>query len=570
MAKHIIYQIFPRTFANYNESRVHNGSIEENGCGKLNGITSKALGEIRRLGATHVWYTGVIRHATTTDYSAYGIPKNNPLIVKGRAGSPYAITDYYDIDPDLAERVPERMHEFESLVKRTHKAGLKVVLDCVANHVAREYHSIAKPEGVKDFGEYDHPEWAFSPLNNFYYLPHQPFSTEHFADSNTGERYEEYPAKATGNDCFTAAPGREDWYETVKLNYGVYYVGGGEKQFDPIPDTWQKMRDILLFWCRKGIDAFRCDMAHMVPVEFWHWAIASVKSEYPSVEFIAEIYDTSLYRSYIFYGGFDYLYDKVEMYDYLRGVTSKDYPADGISRQWQATEDIQSHMLYFLENHDEQRIASGFFCGSGSGAESAMIVSACLLSNPLLIYAGQELGEQGMDMEGFSGIDGRTSIFDYWGVSSLQSWANNGKFDGRRLSEEQRRLRQFYVRLLTLAREEKAISEGLMFDLEYVQGDGFNRNKEYAFMRKWGDETLLIVVNFNARDEHTQIRIPHAAFAYLDLQEQESVRMRDLLTDTIYEGLSLHSEHPLEIVVPAWKGVILKLENVKQETYKLL
>ena len=558
MAKHIIYQIFPRTFTNFNTTRRKNGSIEENGCGKMADISLKALREIKALGATHIWYTGVIEHATETDYSAYGIRPDNPIVVKGKAGSPYAIKDYYDIDPDLAVNVTERMHEFEQLVERTHKVGLKIVLDFVPNHVARQYHSDSKPAGVADLGETDHPEWAFSPLNNFYYLPGQAFSTRQLGEQ-TGV-YEEYPAKVTGNDCFSCEPNRNDWYETVKLNYGVYIQGGGEKQFDPTPNTWLKMREILLFWCQKGADAFRCDMAHMVPVEFWGWVIPQIKAKYPDVEFIAEIYDPSLYRSYIFEGKFDYLYDKVGMYDYLRGVTSRDYPAEGITRCWQATEDIQSRMLYFLENHDEQRIASGFFCGRGICAEPAMIVATCLLSNPMLIWAGQELGEAGMDMEGFSGIDGRTTIFDYWGVKSLQAWTNGGKFDGKLLDDEQRELRGFYQRLLNIALTEKAISRGLMFDLEYQQGEGFNKQKHYAFMRKSGDETLLIVVNFDAREEQISVNIPNAAFTYLNLQPQMLVTMEDLLTDTEYADMPLMPDTPIQLKVPAWKGLILKIK----------
>lgn len=559
MSKHIIYQLLPRTFANYNETRKHNGSIAENGCGKLNGITTKALREIRALGATHVWYTGVIEHATCTDYSAYGIRQDNPLIVKGRAGSPYAVKDYYDIDPDLAEDVPHRMEEFEALVKRTHKAGLLVVLDFVANHVARQYHSDAKPAGVRDLGEDDHPEWAFSPLNNFYYLPGQAFRTPERTDIDSTEAYEEMPAKVTGNDCFTAAPGRDDWYETVKLNYGVFYQGGMEKQFNPLPDTWLKMRDILLFWCRKGIDAFRCDMAHMVPVEFWGWVTREVREQFPYVEFIAEIYDPGLYRSYLYEGGFDYLYDKIGMYDYLRGVSSKDWEAQGITRQWQNVEDIRSRMLYFLENHDEQRIASGFFCGRGASAEPAMVVAACLGNNPLLIYAGQETGERGMDMEGFSGMDGRTTIFDYWGVSSLQAWANGGKFDGQRLTGEQRELRDWYKRLLNLTQTEPALREGLMFDLMYVQGPDFNRWRHYAFLRKEGDETLLILANFDAREETMRVVIPPAAFAYLEMEPQERVELTDLLGGGSYGTMPLKPDVALHIDVPAWKGMILKI-----------
>ncbi|MCM1035668.1 MAG: alpha-amylase family glycosyl hydrolase [Paludibacter sp.] len=552
MSKHIIYQLLPRTFTNYSETRKHNGSITENGCGKFNTITPKALREIRKLGATHVWYTGVIEHATQTDYTQYGIRKDTTSVVKGKAGSPYAIKDYYDVDPDLAIDVPHRMKEFESLIERTHKAGLKVIIDFVPNHVAREYHSDTKPAGVVDLGENDHPEWAFSPLNNFYYLPDQKFTPQFDCID-----YNEFPAKVTGNDCFTANPSVNDWYETVKLNYGVFYQGGMEKQFSPIPDTWNKMLDILLFWAAKGIDGFRCDMAEMVPVEFWQWAIKQVKEQYSDILFIAEVYNPDLYRAYIFDGGFDLLYDKVGMYDYLRGVTSKDYPAEGITRQWQSTDDIRCHMLYFLENHDEQRIASGFFCGRGICAEPAMIVLTLLGENPVMIYAGQELGELGMDSEGFSGVDGRTSIFDYWAVRSLQAWANKGKFNGALLTDEQKELRTFYARLLQIATTEKAITDGRMFDLEYAQGIGFNREKNYAFLRQYQNELLLVIVNFDARQSQVRLAIPKAAFTYLDIECAENMSFIDLLTDKNYT-LTLQPETPIEVEIPAWQGLVLK------------
>ncbi len=317
--KIVIYQVLPRLFSNMCDTCVPNGTYVQNGAGKLNHFTSKVLREIKKLGANYIWYTGVIEHATKTDYSKYGIRKDNKYVVKGEAGSPYAIKDYYDIDPDLAEDPSTRMQEFEALVTRTHEVGLKVVLDFVPNHVARQYHSDTAPEGVDDLGAHDNKEMHFSPSNNFYYIPRQAFTPQFYIGEGE-DRYFEYPAKATGNDCFGAFPGEYDWYETVKLNYGVDYTGGGRCHFDPIPDTWYKMLDILLFWCGKGADAFRCDMAHMVPVEFWNWAISKVKENYPSVIFIAEIYDQALYRVYIEKGKFDYLYDKVGLYDKLRGV----------------------------------------------------------------------------------------------------------------------------------------------------------------------------------------------------------------------------------------------------------
>lgn len=544
MNKPIIYQLFPRYFANYNETRKHNGTKAENGCGRFVDINERALKAIVDLGATHVWYTGVIRHATA-EY-------NHPAITKGLAGSPYAITDYYDVDPDLAKNEAKRMQEFEALVKRTHEAGLDVLIDFVPNHVSREYKSICKPQGVEDLGEGDHPEWAFSPLNNFYYLPGERFSMD-----KDLQGYEEYPAKVTGNDCFTSHPSMNDWYETVKLNYGVFYQGGREKQFNPIPSTWTKMRDILLFWADKGIDGVRVDMAEMVPVEFFEWAIAAVRKKHKKFLFIGECYDPKLYDAYLA-AGFDYLYDKVGMYEYLRGVTSKSWQAGGITAQWMQHGERLDHMLYFLENHDEQRIASGFFCGSGLCAEPAMIVAATLNQCPIMIYSGQELGERGMDMEGFSGIDGRTTIFDYWGIKSLQAWTNKGKFDGAKMTDAQRELRDFYQRLLTVTRDDKAIQKGKMYDITYAQNEGFDKNKQFAFIRHSKGETLLIVVNFHDREQQINVRIPNDAFVYLGLDEKQKAKATDLLRGEEM-NISLVADGTIPLTLQAWKGVILKI-----------
>ena len=546
MSKPIIYQLFPRWFTNYNETRKHNGTKEENGCGRFVDINERALKAIVDLGVTHVWYTGVIRHATAQ--------YNNPAITKGKAGSPYAITDYYDVDPDLAKNESKRMEEFEALVKRTHEAGLGVIIDFVPNHVSREYKSVCKHASVKDLGEGDHPEWAFSPLNDFYYLP-----GEHFTMDKDLQGYDEYPAKVTGNDCFTSHPSENDWYETVKLNYGVFYQGGMEKQFNPIPSVWPKMLNILLFWASKGIDGVRVDMAEMVPVEFFAWAIAQVKKKYKKFVFIGECYDPYKYDAYLA-AGFDYLYDKVGMYEYLRGVTSKGWAADGITRQWMQHGDARiHHMLYFLENHDEQRLASGFFCGDGRCAEPAMIVAATLNQCTLMIYSGQEVGERGMDMEGFSGIDGRTTIFDYWGVKSIQAWANKGKFDGAKLSPEQKDLRAFYQSLLTIARDDKAIQKGKMYDITYAQSVGFDRQQHFAFLRHVKGETLLVLVNFHDREQSINVRIPNDAFVYLGLDGKAGAIGTDLLRGGRYD-VNFVPDGESQITLPAWTGVILKIK----------
>ncbi len=529
--KIILYQVFPRLFGNDNPNCHINGTIVQNGSGKFSAFSEEALKAIREMGFNHIWYTGIIEHATQTDYSAYGIQRDHSAVVKGNAGSPYAIKDYYDVDPDLADDVPQRMKEFEDLVHRSHAAGLKVIIDFVPNHVAREYKSDAKPQGVKDLGEGDNIHTSFEANNNFYYIPGQVFSPD-FNLSSHGHKYEEFPAKATGNDRFDAHPNINDWYETVKLNYGIDFLSGGHKHFDPIPDTWNKMLNILLFWCSKNIDGFRCDMAEMVPVEFWGWAIPQVKSKYPGIIFIAEVYNPFEYRNYLWNGKFDYLYDKVGLYDTLRVVIANEKPASAITNCWQSLEGIQYQMLNFLENHDEQRIASDFFAKDPQKAIPAMIVAATMNVNPVMVYCGQELGERGMDKEGFSGIDGRTTIFDYWSVESIRNWRNGGKYDGKALTKEQKALSDFYVNLLNLCNSEKAIREGSFYDLMYVNyaNPHFNSGKQYVYLRKADNELLLIVVNFDNQDVEISIDIPTNVFEFLQVSPEKIGKGKELLT----------------------------------------
>lgn len=564
--KIIIYQVFTRLFGNRNTTRVPNGTLRVNGTGKMSDFDAERLRRIHDMGFTHVWYTGVIRHATATDYSKHGIPRQHPSVVKGVAGSPYAITDYYDIDPDLADDIDRRMDEFQLLVDRTHQAGMKVVIDFVPNHVAREYHSIMKPDGVRDLGEDDDTGKHFSPTNNFYYCPGQPFVSP--VQPKEGEEpYVENPAKSTGNDRFDNCPGRNDWYETVKLNYGIDYcdAGGRSYHFDPVPNTWVKMTDILLYWASKDIDGFRCDMAEMVPPAFWAYATRIVKERYPRIVFIGEVYDTNQYRTYI-QSGFDYLYDKVGMYDCLRDVVCDRRPASSITYYWQHVDDIRQHMLYFLENHDEQRIASDFFCGSGAKAIPAVIVAALMGNNPFMVYAGQEFGERGMDAEGFSGRDGRTTIFDYWCVDTIR----RGYFDRRHLTQDEMHLQLKYQQILHIANREAAVREGEFFDLMYVnpQTWKFNPRHEYAFLRKFEDEVLLVVANFGPDRVNTSVNIPAHAFDFLGLPEKE-VRAIDLLTGQEM-NIELKRDGAVDMDLRPYTGRIYKFSIKMEETPYLL
>ena len=559
--KPIIYQVFTRLFGNATMTRKPGGALQENGCGKFADFTPKALNSIHGMGATHVWYTGVIRHASRTDYSIHGLPLAHPGIVKGEAGSPYAITDYYDVCPDLAGNPDKRMTEFEKMVQRTHKSGLGVIIDFVPNHVSRAYCSACRPKGIGDLGEKDNKAHAFSPRNNFYYIPN---ATVRLGHPDTAAPYEETPAKATGNDRFDAYPQVNDWYETVKLNYGVDYCGGGATHFSPIPDTWKKMLHILLFWAEKGIDGFRCDMAEMVPVAFWNYAIGRVKKQYPNVLFIAEVYNPHLYGSYIESGRFDYLYDKVGLYDTLRAVVCGHASARSITAAWQSSDGLQSHLLNFLENHDEQRIASDFFAGEARKALPALIVSATINVGPYMLYFGQELGERGMDCEGFSGMDGRTTIFDYWTLPALIRWQNDGKYNAAALLPDERELRAYYARVMHLCHEEEAISEGQFYDLMYVNPDApaFDGNRTYAYLRKHKQTLLLCVVNFSDADCKQDIRIPQHAFEYLQIP-QSAQRTRTAATDLLTRKkltCSLLPDHPIALTLPAYGGCIIKFD----------
>lgn len=516
--KPVIYQLLPRLFTNYNPAPTPNGTIEQNGSGKLNDINSTVLKNLRELGVTHIWYTGVIEHAHTTDYSAYGIEPHNPHIIKGRAGSPYAITDYYDIDPDLAVSVTDRLDEFDRLVSRTHRARLKVIIDFVPNHVARQYHSDARPAGIEDLGVGDDKDKFFSPSNNFFYITRQQFSPEGVDLGSGTDAYIEFPARASGDDCYTAFPGKFNWYDTVKLNYGID-PWDGSRHFDPIPATWFKMLHILRYWASRGVDGFRCDMAHMVPVDFWRWAIPQVKQINPDIIFIAELYETSLYRTYIFNGYFDYLYDKVNLYDSLRAIETANHSAATLTSCWQTVDGIGHNMLNFLENHDEQRFASQFYAGDAMRVVPSLVVSAFISTGPFMIYAGQELGEGAAEAEGYSGHDGRTTIFDYWSIECLRRWLNHGKCNGP-LTDREIAIRSIYARVLTLCNSERAIRQGKFFDLMYANygNPHLNPHRHFAFLRYDDGDLIVVAVNFGDDEAHLKINIPTHAFDFLGLQ----------------------------------------------------
>lgn len=556
--KLIIYQVFPRIFTNMNANCVQGGTYEQNGSGKFNDITPKVLKSIADLGVNSIWLTGVIEMATKTSFP--GIPADNPNVVKGEAGSPYAIKDYYDVAPSLAEDVEHRMEEFEALVKRIHHQGMKVIIDFVPNHTARVYHSDVAPTGVTDFGNDDDYSKFFSASNNYYYIVNQQFSPDFPLDSEGIVPYVEFPAKATGNDCFTAFCHRNDWYETVKLNYG-YDPGDHSCHFDPAPDTWLKMLHILRFWAKKGVDGFRCDMVFMVPQEFWHWAIPQVKKDYPDVVFIGEIYDVNLYRSFLDYCHFDYLYDKVNLYDTLVGIEKYNISAAQLTGCWQRVDGIGDSMLNFLENHDEVRFASREYADDPAKVVPSLVVSAMISRGPFMIYYGQELGEMAHDNEGFAGDNNRSTIFDYWSYDTLRRWYDGGKCSALKLTRHERWLRNLYKKVLTMCNSRRAIREGSFFDLMYVnlRHDGFNPHRQYAFLRYTEEEALLIIANFDNKESMVSLNIPELAIDMAGLASGEQ-RSIDLLWGKEYT-FSVGNDVMTRLHVGAHDAIIIPLKK---------
>ncbi len=529
--KPVVYQVFTRLFGNKNTTNKPWGTIEENGVGKFSDFTDTALKGIKELGVSHIWYTGVPHHALIGDYTEFGISHDDPDVVKGRAGSPYSVKDYYSVNPDLADDPAKRVEEFEALIARTHQQGMKVIIDIVPNHIARDYQSLGKPKGIRDFGVDDDTSIEFSANNDFYYVVGEDFKVPESAQGYVplnGEQhalsdglFHESPAKWTGNGSRAAQPNISDWYETVKVNYGVrpdgsytftqlpesyrfksYQEHSEFWQNKSVPSSWRKFRDITQYWLAKGVDGFRYDMAEMVPVEFWSYLNSSIKMTNREAFILAEVYNPKQYRNYIQLGKMDYLYDKVDFYDRLKDIMQGHGNTDDLANIQQRYADIEAHLLHFLENHDEQRIASTDFAGNAETAKPAMVVSTLISRAPTMIYFGQEVGEDGSEETGF-GDPTRTTIFDYAGVPAHQRWMNGGKFDGGQLSNDEKNLRDFYQKLLTLSASNTAMQG------EYVSLHEDNRRAltaynhlQFAFARWSEQEKLIVVSNFDSKNSY--------------------------------------------------------------------
>ena len=588
--KPVVYQVFTRLFGNKNTTNKPWGTIEENGVGKFSDFDEKALKSIKDLGASYVWYTGIPHHAVITDYKAYGISDDDPDVVKGRAGSPYAVKDYYNVNPDLADDPANRLQEFEDLIARTHAQDLKVIIDIVPNHVARTYKSLSAPDGVSDFGANDNKSVEYARDNNFYYVVGEsfkvPVSTNAYLPLG-GEShplsdglFEEIPAKWTGNGSRAPQPDANDWYETVKVNYGVRPDGSYDFEKLPdtyrdqdlqahvefwkgkdVPDSWIKFEQIVHYWLDKGVDGFRYDMAEMVPVEFWSYLNSSIKQKNPDAFLLAEVYNPALYRDYLQLGKMDYLYDKVEFYDSLKLLMQGKGPAQALEDIQASMQDIELHMLHFLENHDEQRIASPDFAGDAEKGMPAMVVSSLISRSPTMLYFAQDVGEDGSEETGF-GDPTRTTIFDYAGVPAHQRFMNDGAFDGGQSTQEEKALRAFYEKLMMISAKHPTMLG------EYHSLHSFNlkqasdySDSQFSFVRYTDTKALIVVSNFSESSTEFSVQLPIELISSWSLN-QGSYQTTDLLNGVVYP-LNIgkkRSSASVELILRPLQSVVLELD----------
>jgi glycosidase len=557
----VIYQLLVRTFGNTNETRKVHGTMAENGCGKFADITPVALESLRDMGFTHLWLTGILEQASGTSYPR--MPADDPDILKGIAGSPYAIRDYFDVCPDYAIDPDKRLEEFKALIARCHAHRFKVIIDFVPNHVARSYVSDVRPE--LSFGEGDKTDVFFDRDNHFYYLDpyhpgggpplHLPMEGQSGCDG-LFER-ETTIGRVTGNNSVTWRPSAHDWYETVKLNYGHDFTRGRDTRHLPgstanpqdVPRTWRVMDEVLAHWQAMGVDGFRADMAHMVPMEFWRWVVRRCRARDPDVFLTAEAYDNDPAKltnghvlDELLHAGFDAVYDD-PVYDVLEGIYDGGKWANDLDA-FLFTGPRFDRSLRYTENHDEVRLANSKVWG-GHGMKVGRPATAVLFGmgqGPLMMYHGQEIGETAEGVQGFAGDNARTTIFDYWSMPEFTKWVNGGKYDGGRLTAEQKELREWYAALLRVTRE-RAFTQGGFYGLNHANKDnphGGRANDEstsghwiYSYLRRdpKSGQAFLVVANFHPSYHlaGVRIRIPEDAQMFLGRSSDAVLKFTDRL-----------------------------------------
>ena len=413
--KQIIYQALPRLW----------------GKGHFSDWTGKAFSYLKALGVDYLWLTGVPRHESGTPFT------------KGCPGSPYAIIDWYDVNPYLADNEDKRMHEFELLIKRAHLAGIKIMIDYIPNHVGRSY--------------------------------------------------------AGDLPCFDHCDG--DWTDTRKVNWND-------------PSTVDKMVDILCFWANKGIDGFRCDMVELVSAEALGEVVRRTRSAFPGLVFVAETYIKENYRRYLSTSSIDILYDKSGSYDILRAISNGNCSATALTSNWQWQAEIQGAMLNFLENHDEQRLASRFWNNGRRYPWAELAFSVLFNEASFMLYYGQEWMDDAAETD-----NGRTSIYDFTspsGVRRAAHFARTGKAIKLNDAADTDSL-DCYRRYLELMQTAASplMRQGSNWDLCYLQNDcKWNRDNMFAFARYDGHGAAVVICNFSDSDTELSVRLPEELLKY--------------------------------------------------------
>jgi glycosidase len=586
LMKPVIYQIVVRYFGNTNTTNQQDGTIETNGCGKFADITETALQALKDLGVTHVWLTGCLRQATLTGYPEVGLPSDDPDVVKGRAGSLFAVRDYFDVCPDYARHPVNRLDEFASLVQRVHRVGLKALFDFVPNHVARGYHSVVKPQ--LDFGTGDDTGKFFASNNHFFYLvnpPSQKLTLSKPASWNpSGIKFDgEFapedgsvgrPPKVTGNNVTSPTPGTDDWYDTIKLNYGYNFVDR-TGHYDPRPRTWDVIDEVLAYWQARGVDGFRCDFANYVPAEAWTFLIGQARQRDANVLFFAEAYanpfagsgDPVTNLQELIDAGFDAVYHD-PAYDLLKAIYQGRASQDDYHHEMAFPPIARDRVVEYLENHDERRVASPIVLDAGpdnSGFASAEAgyqlapLQYLSTSGPVLMLNGQEVGEPGAEAEGYQLTDGRTTIFDYWAMPEFVKWVSGGRYDGGGLSETQLAIRRFYAALLGLCQDPSVLGDGYWGLKYFNHPERFPDCPEdlYSFARfqSCSARALIVVANFRpGAAVQGRIRIPQELVAAVGFTSDVGVRLlldregrRDISIATVNAGQLTRDGFPVSV-----------------------
>lgn len=562
MAKSLIYQLMVRHWGGQSYEPASLAIEKRRPIGSFEAIDDIAISYLKSLSIDTVWLTGVICHATRSQCSIGDETIGGDVVVKGDAGSPYAITDYYAIHPFLSHDESQAEAQFDALVSRLKAAGLKVIIDFVPNHVSRHYHGINTPPGERRLGQGDDVSIEFRPNNHFYYLP----GTSYVNPSHLARPFHEMPAKVTGNDCYTPQPSEFDWYETVKLNYGVDLHG--TSFFDPVPDLWNRMRAILSFWLKRGVDGFRCDMVEMIPTPFWAWVISDIRRDFPQSLFIGEAYHIGNYDG-LLGAGFDKLYDKANCYNRLEGLLKGETSHDVVHSVFESGRRYEGKMLRFWENHDEIRVASEHFA---SDAPLGMVMTALVHltgKDHLMIYNGQELGEEARGASGYSGDDGKTSIFDYVAVPSIQSLVSLN-FQIGQLEVSHFVLLSAYQSMLAFAQTNELIAAGGYYGLNWAQRPKSDLERLYLFtcLRHLNGKVFLLA--FNLQSDHlikTDITIPNHAIEEVKLrQDRLSIALHKNWQpkknhDVFYSFSSTYERTELYVEIPACSALVFELKE---------